>query len=110
MELKQHLHGAIVRVLSEGRRGSGFFIAPGLIMTAAHLVEDPASGDFPLSEVDVSAGEWHSTARVVRYASAPDPDLAILQVDETPDAIAYMYAPHDSRDGLYVCNGIHWQG
>ena len=103
MELEQHLYRAVVRVESKGRIGAGFFVAPGLIVTAAHLVEDPSSGDFPLSEVDVSSGEWRTTARVVRYASAPDPDLAIVEVDQASSAIAYMYAPYEPGDGLSIC-------
>ena len=112
MELYDYLFRSTVRVEADGRAGTGFFVAAGLIVTAAHLVEDPVGGDFPLSAVTVSRNGSRVLARVVRYASSPDPDLAVLELEPTaagargffssPSA-AYMYAPHQRGGALYVC-------
>lgn len=106
MQLQDYLFECTVRVEADDRVGTGFFVAPGLIVTAAHLVEDPLGGDFPLREVAVSSKGQRVLARVVRYAASPEPDLAVLELDEAglgAATAAYMYASHQEGDGLYAC-------
>lgn len=117
MQLQDYLLECTVRVEADEGVGTGFFITPGLVVTAAHLVEDPLAGDFPLREVAVSRKGRRVLARVIRYAASPEPDLAVLELDADavdagaldPDAFdtggraAYLYAPHQEGDGLYAC-------
>ena len=103
MQLQDYLSRCIFRVEAGDRAGSGFFVAPGLIVTSARLVEDPESGDFPLSEVSVRRNGSREAARVVRYAASPDPDLAVLEVAGAVPAVVCMYAPRRAGDTLYVC-------
>jgi len=103
MELQDYLIGCTVRVGEGDRQGAGFFVAPGLIVTAAHLVEDPGESDFPLSEVRVRGNDWEARARVAGYAASPEPDLAVLEVASTESPAAYIYAPSLPDDPLSVC-------
>lgn len=73
-------HGCVVRLVGPQGEGTGFFIAPGWILTCAHVVEErkgvsarnPIRASFQGSEVE---------ARVIRFLSSPYPDLALLEAD-----------------------------
>lgn len=103
MNLEDYLFECTVRVEADGRSGTGFVIAPGLVLTAAHLVEDPVGGNFPMREVAISHRGSRSLARVVRYAASPDPDLAVLEADDVPTSAVYLYNADLEGDALYVC-------
>ena len=75
-DIQDFLVDCTVRVESSGRRGTGFFIAPGLVLTCAHVIEDAASGDYTPSGADIHWGGGQYAARVVRYGGpVPAPIL-----------------------------------
>ncbi|MFI9205058.1 trypsin-like peptidase domain-containing protein [Streptomyces sp. NPDC053048] len=79
--------------------GSGFFIAPGWVLTCAHVVGN-GGGDVLRGERAVDVTDWHDRTTEGRVALAlpmpeePDrpprpwamPDLALLKVDDADDA------------------------
>ncbi len=102
MELQDYLAECTVRIDAAGS-GTGFFIAPGLVLTPAHVVEDPESGGYPCrAGLRVSYRGRPHPARLVRYAASPTPDLAILAVDLADHTVAYLFGPARPGDPLFV--------
>lgn len=78
-------------------RGTGFFVAPGLILTCAHVVKD-GSSDKPITLT------WQSntyTAQAVKLIPAPNvvtsqgtypyPDIALLKIDVMTHPCVYLH-------------------
>lgn len=102
-DIQDFLIDCTTRVETSGQVGTGFFIAPGFVLTCAHLIEDAENGDYPLSEVDIHwRGERHP-ARVFRYAASPSPNLAVLETDLNEHPCAYLFESLRPDDTLYVC-------
>jgi len=81
--------------------GTGFFIAPGLILTCAHVVEDLGN-----KSIQVRWQNQENWAEAVVEKSLPDPDdLALLRVilptDVDPPCV-YLGEEVQSRDKLYL--------
>jgi tetratricopeptide (TPR) repeat protein len=81
--------------------GTGFFVAPGLILTCAHVVN--GLGD---KSIQVRWQNQENWANAVVTKSIPDPyDLALLRVtlplDVNPPCV-YLGKPIKSRDPLYL--------
>lgn len=79
------LRHAVVQVAADGRFGSGVLVAPGFLLTCAHVV---ASGHGAAVRVRWAGREYAAT---VRYASPPTghgvwtyPDLAVVELDQPP--------------------------
>ena len=104
MDLQDYLVGCTVRIETRTESGTGFFIAPGLIIAPAHVVESPNGGEYPwLGDVTVHHAGRELAARTIRYAAGPTPDLAVLRADVGGHASAYLYAPVRSDDPLFAC-------
>lgn len=83
------MNECVVRVDGDGEfRGTGFFVAPGQVLTCAHVVH-------AVDEIAVSGAGWHREARVLvkvpeLESDSPDaefypaPDLALLAVEDPP--------------------------
>jgi Trypsin-like peptidase domain len=102
-EIEALLNSSVVRVLTE-KRGTGFFVAPGRVLTCAHVVEKAEDPSEPTSEpIRV---EWHgqvSVARVLRFCPKPDPDLALLEVEWLEDSpIVHLGSGVHIGDSLYT--------
>ena len=73
------LHDCTVKlVVPKVSQGTGFFVAPGLILTCAHVVDTAQKNSSP---VEV---HWHgqtASAQIQEFRNAPYPDLALLQVN-----------------------------
>ncbi len=67
------LHRCTVKLTVAGRHGTGFFVAPGLILTCAHVVE--AAGNTPIK---VRWQFQHDFAEAAIVKSLPDIDVALL--------------------------------
>ena len=102
-DIQDFLVDCTVRVESSGRRGTGFFIAPGLVLTCAHVIEDAASGDYTPSGADIHWGGGQYAARVVRYGASPSPNLAVLETNLKDHPCAYLFESLRPDDTLYVC-------
>lgn len=76
--LYELLRRCTVRVSVRGKvgHGTGFFVAPGLILTCAHVVK---TAQPETSSVEVSWNAHFYPAQITQYL--PDPDLALLEVD-----------------------------
>ena len=89
---------ALIAETEEGRSlfgtGSGFVVAPGLIVTNAHVVQ--AARQHPSISVSVVAPDTDTPlpARIVRYSSLVD--LALLQVadEDLPAITISTFTPH----------------
>src|SRR4051794_36308544 len=61
-------------------RGSGYLVAPGVVLTAAHVVENAAAVtvvlDAGVAELQVQASSWTGSRRDA------DPDLAVVTIAE----------------------------
>lgn len=75
--LDELLQECTVRLNSDGRQGSGFFVAPRLILTCAHVVE----GSSDVIDVFWASRNQHYTAQIENLISDPNLDLAILRLD-----------------------------
>lgn len=70
-----------VRLSTSKESGTGFFVAPGLILTCAHVVGNVAS-----DKISVTA-QWEERmypARIARLVPDPYPDLALLTLENAP--------------------------
>jgi trypsin-like peptidase len=70
-----------VRLLTPKESGTGFFVAPGFILTCAHVVGNVESDKVP---VTVQWEEKTYLAQIVRLVSDPYPDLALLKLEDAP--------------------------
>jgi len=102
-DIQDFLIDCTVRVETGGRRGTGFFIAPGLVLTCAHLIEDAQSGDYPSSGVDVYWSGQRYEARMIRYGASPSPNLAVLETDLKVHPCAYLFESLRPDDRFYAC-------
>ena len=70
---------SIVKITSGKSCGTGFFIAKGIILTCAHIVESPDKNSYS-KEIKVHLNESTTFANCLGFIPKPYPDLAILQV------------------------------
>jgi hypothetical protein len=74
------LRDCTVRITAGDSFGTGFFVAPGLILTCAHVVEAVEAGSERLSIWWRVTATSLSTVELGPYAPNPYPDLALLHV------------------------------
>lgn len=84
-----NLDKAVLIVLHGVEYGTGWWVAPGTVVTAAHVV-----GYDPQAEVVLVKGEWRGFGRVV-YVDK-EKDVAVIRVDGEPGDAIY----------LKVCDGL----
>jgi tetratricopeptide (TPR) repeat protein len=102
-QLEQLLQKCTLKLMPSGNSwGTGFFVAPGLILTCNHVVQQ-ANGE-PVQVMWQDNNPW---AQAVVEQSFPDPyDLALLRVTISPNAnppCVYLDAEEiRSRDPLYL--------
>ncbi len=70
-----------VRLQASGQSGTGFFVAPGLILTCAHVVTEGNSRE-PITPVKVYWKNHEYTAIVEKLPVNPEVDLALLQLEQ----------------------------
>jgi hypothetical protein len=96
--LKSLLADCTVRVSMPGESGTGFFVAPGLVLTCAHVVQDAwRNGNAPMVR-------WQGAEEAAEYVAVlpepspqygdlyPYPDLALLRVPFRGHPCAYLSA------------------
>ncbi|MDJ0570675.1 MAG: trypsin-like peptidase domain-containing protein [Pleurocapsa sp. MO_192.B19] len=117
-ELDKLLQKCTVRLSVSGGHGTGFFVAPSLILTCAHVV-----GNSESSEVNAFWRETNQsyTTKIDKLLSDPNIDLALLQlINEIPDHPCIYFDqsnpqlddrlysfgyPDDNRDGDSITSG-----
>ena len=100
-QLEALLQQCTVKLSVAGGWGTGFFVAPGLILTCEHVVKHVGN-----CSIQVRWQHQENWAEAVVERSPPDPyDLALLRVT-TPTEInppcVYLDAAIESRDPLYL--------
>jgi Trypsin-like peptidase domain len=100
-QLEDLLQQCTVKLTISGQRGTGFFVAPGSILTCAHVVD--GAGESPIQVMWNNQENW-AQAIVVRLLPKPY-DLALLKVDipigANPPCV-YLSSEIQSRDPLYL--------
>ena len=84
---------------SGASQGTGFFVAPGMILTCAHVVEDMRG---KVARINI---EWDGKpypATILEYRAAPYPDLALLRVELGDHPCVYLDGVIEVRDLLYT--------
>jgi hypothetical protein len=115
--LREQLKRCTVQLFVPGKSlGTGFFVAPGLILTCAHVVR-PAQENNLLVEVSTSDGQSLGQGSIQQYLlekipaknTLPGqkleylyPDLALLQVKSTDHPCVYLHGQVSSGNQLYV--------
>src|SRR5579871_6349603 len=89
-----------LRVAIPGRgnqQGTGFFVAPGLIVTCAHVVKDARP-----DAINVFWNGQSYPARLKEYRPAPDgPDLTLLSIDLLEHPCVWLHKGATPFDALY---------
>src|SRR6266436_1082626 len=98
--LYELLKRCTVRILVpvEGDQGSGFFVAPGLILTCAHVVESAQQHNTHIEAI------WDGQTYIAQlkvFLPKPYPDLALLQVNLTNHPCVYLHDGANPGNFLY---------
>lgn len=80
--------------------GSGVAVAPNLVLTNAHVVEDLRGDDTLIAGVVPSEGKQGYIAKVVAYS--PGNDLALLRLAEAGSIAPAAFFPGPVADGAHV--------
>ncbi len=88
-----------VRLSIAGKQGygTGFFVAPGLILTCAHVVHDARQ-----NHIDVAVNQWNQQYQAQVIASPERHDLALLRTDLTEHPCVYLGRDALPFDQLYT--------
>ncbi|HKV60155.1 MAG TPA: trypsin-like peptidase domain-containing protein [Ktedonobacteraceae bacterium] len=80
-------------------RGTGFFVAPGTILTCAHVIENAHTNKAPLL---VSWEGQTFTASIEQFSDKAYPDLALLKIDHSlQHPCVYLHEDAQTDDKLY---------
>src|SRR5437763_13281156 len=97
-QLLSLLRRCTVQLAVPGESGTGFFVAPGLLLTCAHVVESAQSSN---ATVTVKWEGRPYTAKIERFLAKPYPDLALLRIDNLTDhPCVYLYEEVRVDDNL----------
>jgi hypothetical protein len=96
--LYELLSDCTVRIVAKGSQGTGFFVAPGLILTCSHVVENAYKAHLP---VEVSWKGQTVTAQIFEFRNAEYPDLALLQVNISNHACVLLHGGAEPFSELY---------
>jgi Effector-associated domain 7/Trypsin-like peptidase domain len=77
--------------------GSGFFVAPGLLLTCSHVVAGLTTG------IQVTWNDRTETASVADDAPDPDDDIALLALNVIDHPCVRLGTNFDSNDELFGC-------
>jgi hypothetical protein len=81
------------------RQGTGFLVAPGTVLTCAHVVTGDNGG--PVSKISVYISEGESEATVESLLSAAYPDIALLTIKIQDHPCVFLDGDVKVRDKLY---------
>jgi hypothetical protein len=97
--LYELLHDCIVKVVDpQGSQGTGFFVAPGLILTCAHVVEAAQKQKIP---VEISWNGQKIAAQIQEFRDVSYPDLALLQVNVSNHPCVLLQGGAEPYSKLY---------
>ncbi|MGB5631173.1 MAG: trypsin-like peptidase domain-containing protein, partial [Waterburya sp.] len=102
----EELREYTVRLKAKGKSGTGFLVAPGLILTCAHVVTDGDSRK-AITPIKVYWQKEQYTATIDKLPSNDQVDLALIRLDNSIDKpipdhpCVVLDAAVDNGDGLY---------
>jgi Trypsin-like peptidase domain/TIR domain len=97
--LYELLHNCIVKVVDpQGSQGTGFFVAPGLILTCAHVVEAAQKQKMP---VEISWNGQKIAAQIQEFRDVSYPDLALLQANVSNHPCVLLQGGAEPYSKLY---------
>lgn len=92
------LHRCIVKIVTPEDEGTGFFVAPGLILTCDHVVDQARQND---SEIKVFWDNRTFTAQVKDFREVEKTDLALLEIGVKDNPCVLLYEGADPFSKLY---------
>ena len=99
--LYELLADCTVRILSNSASGTGFFVAPGLILTCAHVIANAQQGGMQKLPVKVFWKGQEYSAQVSVSRDAPYPDLALLQAPISDHPCVLLHGGAEPFSELY---------
>jgi S1-C subfamily serine protease len=96
-DLTNLLSRCTVRVSVKSGSGSGFFVAPGRLLTCAHVVQAAVRAALPV-QIQYESGS--AEAEILTFV--PKHDLALLSIDDQAHRCAYLAADVEPPDTLYA--------
>ena len=98
-DLLELMRRCTVRVTQGSGHGTGFFVAPGFLLTCAHVVEAAHTHASPV-EVRWDQRSWR--AQIVTFLANPYPDLALLHIEDVQDnPCVYLHRDVNVGHDLY---------
>jgi S1-C subfamily serine protease len=97
-DLEALLRRCTVRVEQGQGHGTGFFVAPGLVVTCAHVVETTDSQTTP---VPIYWQGQTYRAHIEKIFASPYPDLALLRTELQEHPCVYLHTAITLDDPLY---------
>ncbi len=94
------LYQCTVVVSTSKSQGTGFFVAPGLVLTCAHVVKDAQENHTPVEVLWKANGRKHS-AEIEKYQEVAEIDLALLKIDLNDNPCVLLYGAVEPRNFLY---------
>jgi len=99
--LEEFVQQCTMRIGSTKQGGTGFFVAPGRILTCAHVVREEHAQDLA---VDILWQSCTLTAHIVDFRGEQNLDIAMLSVDVTDHPCVYLETTVAINDPLW-CYG-----
>lgn len=90
----------IVRISVENKQGTGFFVAPNLILTCAHVVDVAHKINLPV-KIYWDNQTYSAQIREHDFFPKPYPDLAILFVELPEHPCVYLHDAVKLKDEIY---------
>ncbi len=97
--LRQRLSDCVVNIIAN-KQGTGFFVAPGLILTCAHVVDDVQQNPHSAS-IQVFWNQQTYPANIVDIRQTDFLDLALLKVAFTNHPCVLLAGGANTRDRLF---------
>lgn len=79
--------------------GTGFFIAPGIILTCAHVVENYTNNRVP---IPVWWEDKKCSGNISSISTGPYPDIALISADIENHPCTFLHSAIEIGDGLYT--------
>ena len=106
--LYELLSECTARITVKNTRGTGFFVAPGLVLTCAHVVEDAQKNGAP---IEASWNGQGYPAQIEAFRPVSLADVALLHVSISGHPCVLLNSANQPRDRLYTYGfGDHERG
>jgi len=110
MTVQANTEACIVRLVEEGRRrtGTGFFVAPGYVLTCAHVVEPTTNNPPSRFSVESKGGTWEAMPE--QWRPGEFQDLAVLRTPANDNPCVLLGAAAEPTDPFWTQGFVSAQG